>query len=213
VNTALTEHIELDREQRRVYRDGEAVHLTGLEYGLLDYLASHPNRICSRDELLDNVWGKRFHYDPGTIDVHLNALRRKLGWTRKEPVEAVRGVGLIFHLGDDEPRYTVDLQTFLIQWLQSREMEIRAKQLIVQLQLTPFINEITIHPDNLRKMLDSILTALLPAAMPGTLRLTSKLTLHHFTLAIDINGTVNELRIPIHADIPTPLSGDFSISR
>ena len=74
----ITEHIEIDREQRCVRKDGKAVHLTGLEYGLLDYLTAHANRLCTRLELLDHVWGPRFQYDPGTIDVHLNALRRKL---------------------------------------------------------------------------------------------------------------------------------------
>ena len=75
--TTITNHIELDREQRRVRKDGQEIHLTGLEYGLLEFLSAHPNRICTRQMLLDHVWGDRFQYDTGTIDVHLNALRRK----------------------------------------------------------------------------------------------------------------------------------------
>ena len=94
--TTITNHIELDREQRSVRKDGQTVHLTGLEYGLLAFLSAHPNRICSRQELLDHIWGDRFQYDTGTIDVHLNALRRKLGWTKKEPIETIRGIGFIF---------------------------------------------------------------------------------------------------------------------
>ena len=82
----ITDHIEIDREQRSVRKDGQMVHLTGLEYGLLEFLSAHPNRICTRQMLLDHVWGDRFQYDTGTIDVHLNALRRKLGWTKKEPI-------------------------------------------------------------------------------------------------------------------------------
>lgn len=202
--TTITEHISIDREQRSVRRDGQAVHLTGLEYGLLDFLSAHPNRICTRQILLDHVWGDRFQYDTGTIDVHLNALRRKLGWTNKEPIETIRGIGFIFHIEQKETHYTIDLQAFLTDWLRTRETDILAKGLAAQLHLTPFVNEITIKPNALRQMLDSILTALLPSAQPGVLRLSSKLTMQHFILSLDLNGTVNELRIPIY--------GDFTIS-
>ena len=198
--TAITNHIELDREQRSVHKDGQEIHLTGLEYGLLDYLSARPNRICTRQMLLDHVWGDRFQYDTGTIDVHLNALRRKLGWTNKEPIETIRGIGFIFHIEQKATHYTIDLQAFLMEWLRSRETEINAKGLVAQLHLTPFVNEITIEPNALRQMLDSILTAFLPSAQPCVLRLSSKLTMQHFILSLDLNGTINELRIPIYSE-------------
>lgn len=198
--TTITNHIELDREQRSVRKDGQTVHLTGLEYGLLEFLSAHPNRICSRQELLDHIWGDRFQYDTGTIDVHLNALRRKLGWTKKEPIETIRGAGFVFRIEQQVTHYTIDLQVFLTDWLRSRETDILAKGLAAQIHLTPFVNEITIEPKALRQMLDSILTALLPSAQPGVLRLTSQLTMHHFILSLDVNGTINELRIPIYGD-------------
>ena len=198
--TAITNHIELDREQRSVRRDGEEIHLTGYEYGLLDYLSARPNRICTRQMLLDHVWGDRFQYDTGTIDVHLNALRRKLGWTNKEPIETIRGIGFIFHIEQKVTHYTIDLQAFLTDWLRSREKDILAKGLVAQIHLTPFVNEITIEPKALQQMLDSVLTALLPSAQPGVLCLSSKLTMQHFILSLDLNGTINELRIPIYGD-------------
>ena len=198
--SVITDHIEIDREQRCVRKDGQEVHLTGLEYGLLDYLTAHANRICSRQELLDHVWGPRFQYDPGTIDVHLNALRRKLGWTNSRPIETVRGVGLLFRVERPLTRYTIDLQTFLREWTASHDVELASAGLAIQLYLTPFVNELTIAPDALRRMLDGILEALLPAAQPGILRITTKLTMHSFSLSLDINGTVNELRIPIYGD-------------
>ena len=198
--TAIINHIELDREQRSVRKDGKAVHLTGLEFGLFEYLSAHPNRICTRQMVLDHVWGDRFQYDTGTIDVHLNALRRKLGWGKKEPIETIRGVGFIFHIEQKVIHYTIDLQAFLADWLRSRETEISAKGLVAQIHLTPFVNEITIEPKALQQMLDSVLTALLPSAQPGVLRLTSQLTMQYFILSLDINGTINELRIPIYSD-------------
>lgn len=197
---SITNHIELDREQRSVLKEGQEIHLTGLEYGLLEFFSAHPNRICTRQMVLDHVWGDRFQYDTGTIDVHLNALRRKLGWTNKEPIETIRGIGFIFHIEQKVTHYTIDLQAFLTDWLRSREPDILAKGLAAQLHLTPFVNEITIEPTALRRMLDSILTALLPSAQPGVLRLNSKLTMQHFILSLDLNGTVNELRIPIFVD-------------
>lgn len=197
---SITNHIELDREQRSVRKDGQEIHLTGLEYGLLEFLSAHPNRICTRQMVLDHVWGDRFQYDTGTIDVHLNALRRKLGWTKKEPIETIRGIGFVFHIEQRITHYTIDLQAFLTDWLRSRETEISAKGLVAQIHLTPFVNEITIEPNALRQMLDSVLTALLPSAQPGVLRLTSQLTMKNFILCLDVNGTVNELRIPIYSD-------------
>ena len=198
--TTITNHLELDRDQRSVRKDGQEIHLTGLEYGLLEYLSAHPNRICTRQMVLDHVWGDRFQYDTGTIDVHLNALRRKLGWTKKEPIEAIRGVGFVFHVEQKVTHYTIDLQTFLTEWLRSRETEISAKGLVTQIHLTPFVNEITIEPKALRQMLDSVLTALLPSAQPGVIRLSSQLTMQYFILSLDLNGTINELRIPIYGD-------------
>lgn len=195
--TTITNHIELEREQRSVRKDGQTVHLTGLEYGLLEFLSAHPNRICSRQELLDHIWGDRFQYDTGTIDVHLNALRRKLGWTKKEPIETIRGAGFVFRIEQQVTHYTIDLQVFLTDWLRSRETDILAKGLAAQIHLTPFVNEITIEPKALRQMLDSILTALLPSAQPGVLRLSSKLTMQHFILSLDLNGTINELTVPL----------------
>ncbi len=192
----ITDHIELDREQRSVRKDGQEIHLTGLEYGLLEFLSAHPNRICTRQMVLDHVWGDRFQYDTGTIDVHLNALRRKLGWTNKEPIETLRGIGFILHT--ERPSEEVSPLTKLAyDWLRAHENELKAHGLTVQLQLTPWVNTLTIHPDSLRKWLDASLETLLPSAQTGSLCLSSRLTMHHFSLALDINGTVTELRIPI----------------
>jgi len=192
----IIDHIEIDRKQRTVRKDGQEIHLTGLEYGLLDYLSSHANHICPRGEILDHVWGTRFQYDTGTIDVHLNALRRKLGWSTKQPVEAIRGIGLILHtersLEDLSP-----LSILTYDWLRTHENELKTHGLAVQLQLTPWVNTLTIHPDSLRKWLDASLETLLPTAKTGILCLSSRLTMHYFSLSLDINGTVSELRIPI----------------
>ena len=199
----IIDHIEIDRDRKSVRNNGQEIHLTVLEYGLLDYLSAHANRICPRGEILDHVWGTRFQYDTGTIDVHLNALRRKLGWSAKEPIEAIRGIGFILHTA--HPSEDVSPLSILIyDWLNAHENEVKSHDLTVQVQLTPWVNTLTISPDSLRKWLDASLDTLLPTAHSGTLRLSTRLTIHHFSLALDINGTATELRIPIY--------GDFDIS-
>lgn len=194
---SIDEHIRIDREQRVVRIDEQEVRLTVLEFGLLDYLVSHPNRICSRDELIDHVWGNKFQYDPGTIDVHLNALRRKLGFSKTRPIETIRGAGLVYRIEEQVAHYTIDLQAFAGEWIRTHEVELQTHGLIPSLHLTPFVNEITINPRALSNMLDAVLAALLPSAQPGHLKLSSKLTMQFFVLALEINSTTNELKIPI----------------
>jgi DNA-binding response OmpR family regulator len=81
----------VDRRRRAVTLDGRELALTPKEYGVLVALAADPGAVVERRTLLEDVWGTRW-YGPGkTIDVHVSALRRKLGdpgW-----IETVRGVG------------------------------------------------------------------------------------------------------------------------
>lgn len=198
---SVTDHISLDRGRRVVRVEEKEVQLTGLEFGLLEYLAMHPNKICSKEELIDEVWGNRFQYDPGTIDVHLNAIRRKTGWGRNRPIETLRGIGLVFRTEEKPVVYTIDLQTFAAKWVQRHAVELANKSIIPHVHLTPFVNDLSIAPDALEGLLDAVLAALLPSAQPGVLKLSSKLTIQHFVLSLDLNGTINELRIPIYGDL------------
>ena len=82
--------IELDAASRRVRRDGELVHLTPIEFDLLQYLASRPGRVASREELLVKVWGYDVPSGARTVDSHIRSIRRKLG---ADVVRTVHGVG------------------------------------------------------------------------------------------------------------------------
>src|SRR5262249_60638442 len=82
--------IELDGTTRRVRLDGELVHLTPIEFDLLQYLASRPGRVASREELLVNVWGYEVPSGARTVDSHIRSIRRKLG---ADVVRTVHGVG------------------------------------------------------------------------------------------------------------------------
>ena len=143
------------------------------------------------------VWGTRFQYDTGTIDVHLNAIRRKLGLSLQEPIETFRGTGICYHSANAHGGYTFNIQEFIVEWLYAHEADLQEKALVPQLHLDPFVSDIREHPDTFRRMLDAILQMLLPTAKPGYLRISTTLSISHFTFKMDINGTINELKIPI----------------
>jgi two-component system, OmpR family, response regulator RegX3 len=84
--------LELDTRSRRVSVHGRGVDLTPKEFDLLALLASDPGAVVSRARILEEVWQTTWYGSAKTIDVHVAALRKKLG----EPswIETVRGVGL-----------------------------------------------------------------------------------------------------------------------
>jgi DNA-binding response OmpR family regulator len=83
-------NLEIDPARRQVRRDGELVHLTPIEFELLNTLASRPGVVFTRDQLLSEVWGYNDGFGARTIDSHVGALRRKLG---SELFRTVHGVG------------------------------------------------------------------------------------------------------------------------
>ncbi len=90
-------NIELDRENHRVIRENKELHLGPKEYDLLEYLMSKPGRVRSREQLLDNIWGKDIFVNERTVDVHIGRLRKALNkGFAKDPIRTVRGVGYAF---------------------------------------------------------------------------------------------------------------------
>jgi DNA-binding response OmpR family regulator len=88
--------LRVDLTAQRVWVHGEEIALTPKEFGVLACLASEPGRVVSRDEIFERVWDENWYGPTKVLDVHLAALRRKLG----DPslVETVYGRG--FRLGD-----------------------------------------------------------------------------------------------------------------
>jgi DNA-binding response OmpR family regulator len=83
--------LEVDPRSRRAVLDGRELELTAREFDLLALLASDPGAVFGRGRIFEEVWETRWYGSPKTIDVHVAALRRKLGdpaW-----IETVRGVG------------------------------------------------------------------------------------------------------------------------
>jgi two-component system, OmpR family, response regulator RegX3 len=89
--------LEVDTRARRATLNGTDVALTPKEFDLLALLIADPGAAISRERIFEEVWGTRWYGSPKTIDVHVAALRRKLGdpgW-----IETVRGVGFRLRAG------------------------------------------------------------------------------------------------------------------
>jgi DNA-binding response OmpR family regulator len=87
--------LELDGANHEARRDGELLSLTAKEFDLLWFLASNPNQVFSRDQLMSRVWGYSAALDTGTVTVHIRRLREKLEADPSRPqlLETVWGVG------------------------------------------------------------------------------------------------------------------------
>ena len=80
----------------RVFVEGRPVQLTYREYELLRFLASHPGRVFTREELVSKVWGYEFYGGTRTVDVHVRRLRAKIESPHRIFIETVRNVGYRF---------------------------------------------------------------------------------------------------------------------
>ena len=86
--------IELDATSHRVRRSGEALHLGPTEFRLLRYFMERPNRVVSRQQILDGVWGMDSDIDERTVDVHIRRLRKAINRDGEtDPIRTVRAAG------------------------------------------------------------------------------------------------------------------------
>lgn len=97
VHSVLTLHsITMDVDAHRVTKHDEEIALTQKEFALLEHLLRNKGKVCSRTQIIEEVWDIHFEYDTGIIDVYMNALRKKLGLSKNENyIQTVRGVGYI----------------------------------------------------------------------------------------------------------------------
>lgn len=77
-------------ESWKVVKAGQEIKLPNREFELLAYLAKHPNRVFSKDQLFESIWGYDYVGDSATVTVHINRLRDKLGG---DLIETVWGAG------------------------------------------------------------------------------------------------------------------------
>ncbi len=92
--------LSLDIDSHIVKRDGDEIHLTGKEYGLLEYLMLNKNRILSREKILSHVWGYDYEGGEKIVDVYMNYLRKKIdGDNIEKLIHTVRGIGYTIKAG------------------------------------------------------------------------------------------------------------------
>ena len=102
-NPALIERITvgnivIDRDEYLVFKDGKKLSLPRKEFELFSLLASKPEKVFKRDDILDIVWGNEVVVGGRTIDVHIRKLREKIG---ENHFKTVKGVGYKFVLHED----------------------------------------------------------------------------------------------------------------
>ena len=92
------DEMKLDCEGRRVYIEGQEINLTAKEFELLELLVSNPNKVYSREKLLNLVWGADYPGDVRTVDVHIRRLREKVEKNPSDPkyVHTKWGVGYFY---------------------------------------------------------------------------------------------------------------------
>ena len=90
--------ISLDLDARNAYRNGTLADLTAKEFDVIEFLMRNPNRVYSREALLDTIWAYEYRSDIRTVDVHIRRLREKLEENPAEPKYILTkwGVGYYF---------------------------------------------------------------------------------------------------------------------
>ena len=90
--------ISLDLDARNAYKNGTLADLTAKEFDVIEFLMRNPNRVYSREALLDTIWAYEYRSDIRTVDVHIRRLREKLEENPAEPkyIMTKWGVGYYF---------------------------------------------------------------------------------------------------------------------
>jgi DNA-binding response OmpR family regulator len=88
--------IEMDLSKHLVMVGNVVITLTQREFELLHYLVKNKGKVCTRTQIIEDVWDIHFDYDTGVIDVFMNAIRKKLNLKKEEDyIKTIRGVGYI----------------------------------------------------------------------------------------------------------------------
>ena len=85
--------LSVSLENYNVTLGGKRMEMPPKEIELLHFFTTHPNRVYTRDQILDNVWGVGYYGDSRTVDVHIKRLRDRLGESRYWEIETIWGVG------------------------------------------------------------------------------------------------------------------------
>ena len=91
---AIFKDLKIDRITKKVFRDNKEIKLGPIEYKLLDFFIKSPQRVYSREQLLNNVWGENINVESRTVDVHIRRLRKAINSNNKiDLIRTVRSSG------------------------------------------------------------------------------------------------------------------------
>jgi two-component system phosphate regulon response regulator PhoB len=91
---ATFKDLKIDRITKKVFRDNKEIKLGPIEYKLLDFFIKSPQRVYSREQLLNNVWGENINVESRTVDVHIRRLRKAINLDNKiDLIRTVRSSG------------------------------------------------------------------------------------------------------------------------
>ena len=101
VETCRFGSLKVDISTHEVTISGRHVKLSPLEFKLLKFFITHQERVYSRDQLLDHVWGDEAYVEPRTVDVHIRRLRGKIELEGTRLIKTIRGTGYRFSAAND----------------------------------------------------------------------------------------------------------------
>ena len=89
-------NIKIIKSKHQILVDNQEITFTQREFELLVYLIKNKGKVCTRNQIIEDVWDIHFEYDTGVIDVFMNAIRKKLNLNKEvELIKTIRGVGYI----------------------------------------------------------------------------------------------------------------------
>lgn len=89
-------NIKIIQSKHQIFVENQEIVFTQREFELLVYLVKNKGKVCTRNQIIEDVWDIHFEYDTGVIDVFMNAIRKKLNLNKDEElIKTIRGVGYI----------------------------------------------------------------------------------------------------------------------
>lgn len=88
-------NIKILKSKYQVFVDDVEVNFTQREFELLSYLVKNKGNVCTRNQIIEEVWNIHFDYDTSVIDVFMNSIRKKLNLNKEELIKTIRGIGYI----------------------------------------------------------------------------------------------------------------------
>nr|WP_315131725.1 response regulator transcription factor [uncultured Flavobacterium sp.] len=89
-------NIKIIQSKHQIFVENQEIVFTQREFELLVYLIKNKGKVCTRNQIIEDVWDIHFEYDTGVIDVFMNAIRKKLNLNKDEElIKTIRGVGYI----------------------------------------------------------------------------------------------------------------------